>query len=91
MVDLRPAGRADPAIHLRPKSANFAPGCTKRSNRKDVDQAVKVMREVMSKGKDSNRLAAARLLLENAIGAPIEADILQRIETLEAAVNSRRL
>ena len=30
---------------------------------KDIDQAVKVMREVMAGGKDSDRLAAAKLLL----------------------------
>ena len=31
---------------------------------KDIDQAVKVMREVMAGGKDSDRLAAAKLLLD---------------------------
>ena len=57
---------------------------------KDVDAAVEVMREVMDKGKDSDRLAAARLLLERAMGAPVELDIIQRLETLEATVNSRK-
>ena len=33
---------------------------------KDIDQAVKVMREVMAGGKDSDRLAAAKLLLDRA-------------------------
>ncbi len=53
---------------------------------KDIDAAVKVMREVMEKGKDSDRLAAARLLLDRAMGAPVEADVLERIERLEQAI-----
>jgi hypothetical protein len=57
---------------------------------RDVDQAVKVMREVMKKGKDSDRLAAARLLLERAIGPIVEADVLERIESLEAVLRDRQ-
>jgi hypothetical protein len=47
---------------------------------KDIDQAVKVMREVMSSGKDSDRLAAAKLLLDRAIGPIVDADLFERLE-----------
>jgi hypothetical protein len=52
---------------------------------KDIDLAVKTIREVMTKGKDSDRLAAAKLLLERAIGPIIEMDLIARLEALEAA------
>ena len=51
---------------------------------KDVDLAVRTIRDVMAKGKDSDRLAAAKLLLERAIGPIIELDLIARIEALEA-------
>ena len=51
----------------------------------DVALAIKTMREVMknSAAKDSDRLRAAELLLERALGKPIEADLLERMEDLE--------
>jgi hypothetical protein len=55
---------------------------------KDIDQAVNVMREVMASGKDSDRLAAARLLLDRAIGPVVEADLIARLERLEEVVGS---
>jgi hypothetical protein len=51
---------------------------------KDVDQAVRVMRDVMANGKDSDRLAAAKLLLDRALGPIVEADLVERLEQLEA-------
>ena len=57
---------------------------------KDIDQAVKVMREVMAGGKDSDRLAAAKLLLDRALGPIVEADLLERLKQLEAALTSRQ-
>lgn len=57
---------------------------------KDISQAVKVMREVMVGGKDSDRLAAARLLLDRAIGPIVEADLIARIENLETRLTGRQ-
>ena len=57
---------------------------------KDIDQAVKVMREVMAGGKDSDRLAAAKLLLDRALGPIVEADLLERLEQLEAALQEQQ-
>jgi hypothetical protein len=57
---------------------------------KDIDQAVKVMREVMAGGKDSDRLAAAKLLLDRALGPIVEADLLERLEQLEAVLQGRQ-
>jgi hypothetical protein len=57
---------------------------------KDIDQAVKVMREVMASGKDSDRLAAAKLLLDRALGPIIEVDLIARLEALEAALDGRQ-
>ena len=49
----------------------------------DIDLAVKTMREMMRTGKDSDRLAAARLLLDRALG-PIQAvDIEERLAEVE--------
>jgi hypothetical protein len=62
----------------------------KAARAKDVDQALKTIREIMSKGKDSDRLTAARLLLDRLLGPPLELDLIERIETLEATVNSRK-
>jgi hypothetical protein len=57
---------------------------------KDIDQAVKVMREVMNTGRASDRLAAAKLLLDRALGPAIEVDLIERLEQLEAAVAGRQ-
>ena len=62
----------------------------KAARAKDVDAALKTIREVMGKGKDGDRLAAARLMLDRLIGPAVELDILERLETLETAVNSRK-
>jgi hypothetical protein len=62
----------------------------KAARAKDVDQALKTIRDVMSRGKDSDRLAAARLLLDRLIGPALELDLIERIEALEAAANSGR-
>ena len=49
----------------------------------DIDLAVKTMRDVMRNGKNSDRLNAARLLLDRALG-PIQAvDIEDRLTELE--------
>ena len=55
---------------------------------KDVDQALRTIREIMARsgGKDSDRLAAARLLLDRLIGPAVELDIIERMERLEAAI-----
>jgi hypothetical protein len=60
---------------------------------KDIDTAVKVLRYCMG-GKDikpSDRLAAAREILDRACGRPVQADLLERIEALEALLNEREL
>ena len=58
----------------------------KAARAKDVDQALKTIREVMSKGKDSDRLAAAKLLLDRLIGPAVELDLLERLQRLEEAI-----
>lgn len=55
---------------------------------KDVDQAIKTIREIMGKGKDSDRLTAARLLLDRALGPSEAVDVLQELAELRAAVDS---
>jgi len=40
----------------------------------------------MAKGKDADRLAAAKLLLDRLLGPAIELDILERLEALEEAI-----
>jgi hypothetical protein len=56
----------------------------------DITQAVSVMRQVMATGKDTDRLMAARLLLDRAIGPTLPADVIERIEKLEAALKGER-
>jgi hypothetical protein len=56
----------------------------------DIDQAIKTIRAIMAKGKDSDRLAAARLLLDRAIGPPVEMDLIERLEKLEAVLAGRQ-
>jgi hypothetical protein len=58
----------------------------KAARAKDVDQALKTIREIMAKGKDADRLAAAKLLLDRLLGPAIELDILERLEALEEAI-----
>ena len=62
----------------------------KAARAKDVDQALKTIREVMAKGKDCDRLAAAKLLLDRLIGPAVELDILERLEILESALQGRK-
>jgi hypothetical protein len=53
----------------------------------DVSKALATIREVMGRGgKDSDRLAAARLLLDRLIGPAVEADLLERLEILEGVI-----
>lgn len=52
----------------------------------DVSKALATIRAVMTKGKDSDRLAAARLLLDRLIGPAVEADLLERLEVLEQTI-----
>jgi hypothetical protein len=52
----------------------------------DVGKALAAIRQVLAKGKDSDRLAAARLLLDRLIGPAVEADLLERLEVLENAI-----
>ena len=47
------------------------------------------MREVMASGKDSDRLTAAKLLLDRALGPSVEADLLARLDRLEAVLEDR--
>jgi hypothetical protein len=56
----------------------------KAARANDVDKALKTIREIMADGKDSDRLAAARLLLDRLIGPTVEADLIERLEALEA-------
>ncbi len=49
----------------------------------DIELAVKTMREVMRSGKDSDRLAAARLLLDRALGPIAALDIEERLAEVE--------
>ena len=52
----------------------------------DVDKALATIREVMGKGKDGDRLAAAKLLLDRLLGPALELDLIERLEVLEAAI-----
>ena len=60
----------------------------KAARAKDVQTALATIREIMTdaKGKDTDRLAAARMMLDRLIGPAIELDILERLEALEAAI-----
>ena len=49
----------------------------------DIELAVKTMRDVMRSGKDSDRLNAARLLLDRALGPYQAVDIEERLTQLE--------
>ena len=49
----------------------------------DIDLAVKTMRNVMRRGKDTDRLNAARLLLDRALGPYQAVDLEERLTQLE--------
>jgi hypothetical protein len=49
----------------------------------DIELAVRTMREVMRNGKDSDRLAAARLLLDRALGPIQSVDFDERLTQAE--------
>jgi hypothetical protein len=73
-------GPGNPGIaHLAKHRARFAA----KLKSKDMDTALRVIREVMAKGKDSDRLAAVRELLNRTLGMPASTDVLERIERLE--------
>jgi|ERR1035437_3207916 hypothetical protein len=55
--------------------------------RGDITLAIETIRNVMKSGKDGDRLTAARLLLDRALGMPIALDVEQRIETLEQLIS----
>ena len=60
----------------------------KAARAKDVQTALATIREIMTSadGKDTDRLTAARMMLDRLIGPAIELDILERLEALEAAI-----
>ncbi len=60
----------------------------KAARAKDVNQALATIREVMTDpdGKASDRLAAAKLLLDRLLGPALELDLLERLEALEATI-----
>jgi hypothetical protein len=59
--------------------------------RDDIDLAIKTIRDICGgDSKDSDRLAAARLLLDRAIGPPVEADLIERLERLEQSVEGKK-
>jgi hypothetical protein len=49
----------------------------------DIELAVRTMRDVMRSGKDSDRLAAARLLLDRALGPIQSVDFDERLTQAE--------
>lgn len=51
---------------------------------KDITLAVETILDVMAKGKDSDRLAAARELIDRVCGKAVQSELLERIEKLEA-------
>ena len=52
----------------------------------DVDRALKTIRSVMKRGKDAERLAAAREMLDRIIGKAIGQDLAERMDALEKAL-----
>jgi len=52
----------------------------------DVDLAIKTIREIMGKGKDADRLAAAKLILDRALGPAEAVDLVERLQALEKAL-----
>jgi hypothetical protein len=59
----------------------------------DVERCLRTIRRVMGnkKSRDGDRLAAARELLDRVIGRAVQADLLERIEALEATVNPQEV
>jgi hypothetical protein len=59
---------------------------------RDIKRAMKVMVEIMDdeKGKPTDRLAAAKALLDRVLGTPASSEILERIEALEQLVLERQ-
>lgn len=55
----------------------------------DVTKALETIRDVMKSGSPSERLAAARELLDRAIGKSVQSDLLERIEALELRLSER--
>ena len=58
----------------------------KAARAKDVPTALKTIREIMGKGKDADRLAAARMMLDRLVGPTVELDLIERLEALEAEI-----
>ena len=56
----------------------------------DIKKCLSTIRTVMDEGKPSERLAAAEALLDRMLGKPVPADLLERIEALEATMEQRR-
>jgi hypothetical protein len=54
----------------------------------DVREALKTIREVMGKGKDGDRLSAARLLLDRLVGPADALDVVAELAELRAIVNA---
>lgn len=57
----------------------------------NMDRALAVIVELMDKtdARDSDRLAAARELIDRVIGKAVAADLLERIERLESLLSAR--
>lgn len=51
---------------------------------KDVTQALSTIRSVMKDGRDNDRMAAARELLDRVLGKAVQSDFHERLEALEA-------
>ena len=49
----------------------------------DVDKALEAIRQVLEGGRDADKLAAARELLDRVIGKSVQSEVLERVERLE--------
>lgn len=56
----------------------------------DLDLCLTAIRDVLTSGKPNERLAAAEGLLDRVLGKAVQADLLERLEALEAALAERR-
>ncbi len=54
-----------------------------------TEDDIKVIIEALVKKAKKGDITAARVLFDRLLGKPLEADILERIEALEATVNER--
>jgi hypothetical protein len=63
----------------------------RRLRAKDIAQALRVIRQVMNDktAKPADRLTAARELLDRVLGRPVQSDLMERIERLEALLAAR--